>query len=352
MRKPNFWMMLLLAALVVVGIGALWFLGDPSPRRGGLPRRFDYNLDPYMKIDPALVRYRQDAVVPVRLYDLRAIAVGPDDAIHVAGDRTILVFDAQGKRLRRMDLTDAPRALAVDAQGNSFVAFQNYLLVFNNRGETTAQWESSARRDVFTSVALGDNGDVFVADAGNKCVLRYDRSGKIIGKLAQGDPRNHVPPPVIPSPYFDVAVGSDGLVRVVNPGRHRIEFFTPDGHHETPLDWGSAGMDVEAFCGCCNPVAIALLADNRVVTAEKGIPRVKVYSPEGRFESVVATPEQLGATPGREVETREQHKLLAVDLAVDSQDRILVLDPDAKAVRVFVEQNTKDAKDTKDVKNP
>ena len=94
-------------------------------------------------------------------------------------------------------------------------------------------------------------------------------------------------------------------------------------------------MAVENFCGCCNPVNLAVLADGRIVTAEKGIPRVKVHAADGRFECVVAGPKQLAPTKTITEETRTQFKLLAVDLAVDSGGRVLVLDPARRSVRIF-----------------
>ncbi len=60
---------------------------------------------------------------------------------------------------------------------------------------------------------------------------------------------------------------------------------------ELEFAWGKPSAGIEGFCGCCNPVGLAMLPDGRCVTCEKGLPRVKVYSTEGVFESVVAGPE-------------------------------------------------------------
>jgi hypothetical protein len=32
--------------------------------------------------------------------------------------------------------------------------------------------------------------------------------------------------------------------------------------------------------GCCNPACFALLSDGRIVTVEKGVPRIKVFRAE------------------------------------------------------------------------
>jgi len=350
-KQPGTWTVLIMAALLVVGLGALWLLRNPSPPRSQLPARFDYDMARYAKVDPRLVRYRQAALFPIGLQTPRAIAVGPGDAIHIAGDQAIVVLDAQGQPRERIDLDAPPSCLAVDAAGNRFVGFKNYVSILDDRGKPTARWQPAGPRAVFTSIAVDEN-DLFVADAGNKCVIRYDRSGRMIEKLAQRDAARDVPGLVIPSAHCDVALGADGLLRVVNPGQHRIELFTRDGHYEAPLAWGLPGTAIDRFCGCCNPVAIALLPDDRVVTAEKAVPRVKVYSPEGHFECVVAAPQHFGATQALLSETRDEHKLLALALATDRQARGLVLDPAARAVRVFVvkepQTNTDEDKETTD----
>jgi hypothetical protein len=85
-------------------------------------------------------------------------------------------------------------------------------------------------------------------------------------------------------------------------------------------------MAVDGFCGCCNPSHFAFLSDGSFVTSEKGIERVKVYSPRGVFQYIVAPPDAfIEGTRG-------------LDLAVDSKDRIIVLDPEKKLIRIFVKK--------------
>jgi hypothetical protein len=123
------------------------------------------------------------------------------------------------------------------------------------------------------------------------------------------------------------------LLRVANPGARRIETWTFDGNRLG--QWGQASADIEGFFGCCNPANFAVLPDGRFVTVEKGIPRIKVYSREGKFECVVATPRTLTPTATAAEETREEHQVKVFDVAADSRGRILVLDPTAKTIRVF-----------------
>jgi hypothetical protein len=183
-----------------------------------------------------------------------------------------------------------------------------------------------------TSIAAAEE-DVFVADAGNRVVLRYNTEGKLSGRIGDPDPNHNSRAFAIPSPYFDVAVTGSEVVSVANPGARRIEAYTFDG--DWLGEWGKASADIDGFYGCCNPANFAVLADGRFVTVEKGIPRIKVYSRKGDFECVVAEPSVLG--PGENVvdEIRDDHQVKVFDVATDSSGRILVLDPTSRTVRVF-----------------
>jgi len=278
----------------------------------------------------------------------RAIAVGPDDKIYVGGDRQIDVFSPLGSKLRTLPLKFEPRALAV-APERIYAAEKTRITVLDGNGETLASWPDRGPKAVFTSLAVEPHeaNDIYAADAGGKVVLRYDKDGNLLGEiglpsdgeLKADDGKGEVLGFIVPSPYFDLAMGGDGLLRVVNPGLHRIRAYTPEGLYEKPLTWGATGYDIGAFCGCCNPAALAMLPDGRFVTGEKGLPRVKIYSPEGRFECVVAGPKTLDPTQTTAEDARAEHRLEPVDLACDSRGRILVLDPSAKMVRIFTEKN-------------
>ena len=58
-----------------------------------------------------------------------------------------------------------------------------------------------------------EQGDVFAADAGNRVVLRYDKSGKLLGRIGEKNKERNVPGIVMPSPYLDVTLARDGRGR-------------------------------------------------------------------------------------------------------------------------------------------
>jgi hypothetical protein len=131
-----------------------------------------------------------------------------------------------------------------------------------------------------------------------------------------------------------VKVGGDGLLRVNNSGRHRIEVYTVEGDLE--LFWGKPSAAIEGFCGCCNPVGLALLPDGRYITCEKGLPRVKRYSAEGNFEGVVAGPESFpeNAQAGKARDS-EDGTMGGLDAAVDARGLVYVLDLVAAEVQIY-----------------
>ena len=152
-------------------------------------------------------------------------------------------------------------------------------------------------------------------------VLRCDKDGNLRLKIGEKDPARAIPGFVIPSPYFDVKTDPKGTIWVANTGRHLLEHFDKDGN--LLGSWGEATMTMEGFCGCCNPSNFAFLPDGSFVTSEKGIERIKIYNPDGKFRFLVAGPSAF--TEGTK----------GLDLAVDSKGRIVVLDPERKQVRIF-----------------
>jgi hypothetical protein len=140
----------------------------------------------------------------------------------------------------------------------------------------------------------------------------------------------------VPSPFLCVRIAPDGLLRVTNPGRHRIEAYTFDGDIE--LSWGKPSMAIEGFCGCCNPVNFDMLADGRYVTCEKGLPRVKIYDADGKFESVVVGPERFGRDLKACAEGLSGCQDRGLGVAVDSRGRVFVLDVYSGEVLVMAEK--------------
>ena len=311
----------LVPVIAVAGIGASAFFLLRDDLRADAEQPYAAELAPLEAASSERTLYREEAVIDLPLEEPRGIAVGADGRLYVAGDRRLLAYGPDGALVREAPLEAAPRCLAVDGAGGLFVGFQDHLEVYHGTLERSAVWTYLGERALITSVSAGREA-VYVADAGNRAVLRFTPSGRLTRRFTGADRSGFL----LPSPYFDVAVrdggpGSKERVWVVNTGRHRLECYDPDGRRTA--SWGRPSTTVEGFCGCCNPVHIALLADGSFATAEKGLARVKIHDPDGLFVGVAAGPEQLGtSSPG-------------LDLAVDGRDRLYVLDPAGRRVVVL-----------------
>jgi hypothetical protein len=330
---------LLVGAVIVVATAAVVvsvLMYDATGDKGsGLSAEFAYDVEKLATIDPTLILYEESgAAIETGLQAARAIAIDAHDNIYVAGDKVVKVFDAAGAVQRTIDMPAAVGCLAVSEAGTLYAGMGDHVEVYDGGGKLAAIWAPPGGSAVVTSIALSRDGDVFVADAGNRIVIHYDAEGREVNRIGKKDPERNVPGFIIPSPHFDVVVPRDGMPRVVNPGRLRIETYTAEGDFE--FSWGGPSMDVEGFCGCCNPVNIALLPNDDVITCEKGLNRIKVYDHTGKFKCVVAGAEQL--TPGKPVKIcvmPEQCQTGGFDVAADSAGRIYVLDTAANVIRVF-----------------
>ncbi len=327
----------LLAA--VAAAAAIALLGDrtgngPAPDQAGSRPSGGYDLAAFRQVDPALVLY-EEASQPVQtgLNTPTGLFVDAQDRIYVAGDHEVRVLDAQGRLVRRVAVEDAPRTLAVAEDATAFVVSRGRVSVYGGDGKLQGHWDSPGPRTFLTSVALHGEA-VFVADYGNRVIHKYDRTGRKLATIDGKAPSAKAAHFSIPSPFFDVAIDPCGQLIAANTGKHRLETFSTDG--EFKGQWGRFGMDIEGFCGCCNPANFAILPDGSVVTAEKGLTRVKVYEASGKFVGVVAPPSAFKRHDDLCESNLELADRSALDVAVDSQGRVLVLDPLTAELRVFV----------------
>lgn len=333
---------MVLAAIVIpaaLAIGAYALLRD-RPMAGHaatLPQRFQLDLDTHFDIPASLIAYQQRAEIPLSMEQPRALAVGADGRIYVAGDHTIQMFRVDGQPDGEIQLEVEPTCLAVAADdfeepGRLYIGTAQGVIIYGPDGTAQGAWPSLDEKSVLTSIAISLH-EVFVADAGHRLVLRYGLDGQLLGQIGAASADRKMPGFVIPSPYFDLVVAPDMFLHVVNPGARRIECYTFDGQLQG--FWGTAGAGIADFFGCCNPAHIARLSDGRFVTSEKGVPRIKIYSELGDFESVVAGPAELDIPSSALGDARGDQPHRVYDVAVNSSGDVLVLDAHKHAVRIF-----------------
>ncbi len=319
---------------IAVGVASLLMLDVTGKGGNRLRGDFVYDIGDQVVVDPALILYDELAEsIKTGLEATRAIAVDNGGNVYVAGGAKVVVFDGAGQQINKFDFGGDVGCIALGRDGLVFAGVKDHVEVVSPDLSKRVSWGSLGDRAVLTSIAI-DEDYVFVADAGNRVVVRYDMQGEVVGYIGRRDEDRNIGGFVIPSPYFDIAVADDGLLRVVNPGAHRIEAYTFDGDLE--FSWGKAGSDIEDFCGCCNPVNFAIASDGSFITCEKGLDRVKVYGADEKFVGVVAGPEQLiGKGNAAVCQTPAQCQSGGFDVAVDAAGKVYVLDTIKNVVRIF-----------------
>jgi len=311
---------LLVLGAVLGGVVVLSRGSGRDRRPAKLDKAFVYDVSRYRVIPAGRIGYREVAQVETGLEQVTALAVGPEDQIVVGGDGQVLVLSPDGAPRETIPTGETPLALAISPTGLLLVATRNQVGRCELRAPLRRLFTLPGEKSRITSIAVAGEF-IFVADAGSRGVWRYTSSGEPRGRIGDKDPDRDIKGFAVPSPYFDLLVAPDGLLRIVDPGRHLIRAFTTDGHLE--VSWGRASFALEGFSGCCNPSHIAMLPNGSFVTSEKGIPRVKVYDADGGFVTAVVGCDGLNT----EYEPCE--------VATDRKGRILVLDPGKKVVRIF-----------------
>jgi hypothetical protein len=281
---------------------------------------YAFNLDSIRAGDTSLVVYKEVKSLKTSLDEIHGLALDASGNIFVAGNGGVEIL-AQGRTSGKvLKIGGNSLCIALSDKGIMYLGMDDHLELWSQEGKKLAEWETFGPESVITSIALSGTS-VFVADAGQKVVYHCDNSGKLLNKIGLKDPATGVPGFIIPSPYFDLAISSDGYLWIANPGRHQLEKYDFEG--KLLKTWGKATMSMEGFCGCCNPSHFAFIYDSLFVTSEKAIERIKIYNADGSFRSVVAVPDQFDeGTKG-------------LDLAIDKDNRILVLDPVKNLIRIF-----------------
>ena len=293
-----------------------------------------YDVNEFEKTDPKHLLYQAAGAFDTGFERVKRLTTVPGGLVLVAGDRSVKLLNTSGTLQGEIKLDRPPHCLRVAGVDELLIGLGNYFEIYDLSGKRKLRSPRLGQETFLTSIGAHDR-TVYLADAGNREVLMCDRrTGAVTGRFGKKDEPPGAPGFVVPSPYFDLAAGRERL-HIANPGRLRVESYTFDGRFE--MSWGGSGMAIDRFCGCCNPVYFALMADGGFITSEKGLARVNIYSASGSFQGAVAGPETL-------VDDQALARRACVDcrlgggfdVACDDRGRVFVLDPFQRTVRIFV----------------
>lgn len=316
-KYPYLWGVVIAA---ITGVYVYLISGaDNFPQPGP---NLEYDLTEMLAIDQVETRFEETGEIVPDLESLKALAPGPDGKLYVGGKNAIAIFDGGGRETSRIAIEGTPSCLEFTPDGRLLVGLDDTVLVLGQDRAPEATWGDFTERSLITAMAATED-EVFLADAASRCVLRVDYDGNVLNRIGEMDEARDIPGLEVPSPYLDLALDADGQLWVANPGKLGLERYRSNGDIVT--SWYRPSVTkLEGFSGCCNPTQLAFNNEGRLVTGEKGPVRVKIYEvTSGMFEELV-------------VGSSAFHVPQAVgDIAVDAADRILVLDPRKKAIRIF-----------------
>jgi hypothetical protein len=318
MQKKLIYAFLGLITIIIVAIVVLDILGSRPEKRGDNP--FSLNVDGLRDVDPELILYDETKNLKLQSGEYRGMDISGDQ-LFVISDNYLQGISTSGQELIKFILPESPRAVLVDGD-RVYIGFLNSVCIFSFEGDLLSAFQPINDSAVVTNMAIvGDY--LFVADAGNRQVLRYTLEGELLGRFhgkRESDDNHGF---IVPSANFDL-VNNDDELWVVNPGMHTLENYSESG--ELRGYWESLSMTIEGFGGCCNPARISVLPNGQFVTSEKGLIRVKIYNQSGKFAGVVAAPKKF------------DEGSYAPDIAVSDEGVIYALDFDRDMIRIFEEK--------------
>jgi DNA-binding beta-propeller fold protein YncE len=193
-----------------------------------------------------------------------------------------------------------PEAVAVDAQGNVYVADQLSYVVqkFSDAGAFETEWGSfgggHGQFGPIGGLATDAAGNVYVVDSSHNRIEKFDSNGAFIaqwghkgsgpGQFSFGSSQDYTKPP-----GGGIAVAGN-FVYVADSGNNRIQRFNLEGGEG--MEWGTKGSGPGQFT---YPRGVAANA-SEVLVADDDNHRIEKFDPDGGYQSAAGS---QGTGPGQ-----------------------------------------------------
>lgn len=211
----------------------------------------------------------------------RGLAVDAQGNVYVAdfGNDRIQVYDATmmfvrefGQRGKLPGELNQPSGVAIGSDGNVYVAdtWNQRIQVFRPDGEYLREWGGSFYGP--RGIAAGPNGDIYLSDTGNHKVRKFDLEGKELLVIGQkGNAPGEFTEPV------GVAVDAQGRIYVADNGNARIQIFSPEGALEGQIVVD--GLKLEVY----SEPNVAVEADGSIWVTVPAVLAIRSYDREGNI---------------------------------------------------------------------
>jgi hypothetical protein len=288
------------------------------------------DLTTVKKIDSSLVGYSKIKIIQTGLRNLSGITVNEEGQIFVCGNAVVSVFDSVGQNTNKLKIDTVADCIAVNGS-DIYLGVGAGIAHYNISGRKEDFWKPVDNKGLITSVAVSRNY-IYAADAVKKRVLKYTPAGELALEIGKKDTATGATGFILPSSYFDIAFDAFNDLWIANTGRLRIENYATNGHFQS--SWGISSFSNNGFGGCCNPAHFAILPDGCFVTYEKGVDKIKVFDPTGKFLCIVAG---AGSFRGNaDFQLGNNH--LVKDIASGADGKVYVLDA-YNQINIFRKKN-------------
>jgi hypothetical protein len=303
--------------LIVVGL----MLADMFRQKEPMTNPYDFSLDEYKDHAAESFCYKEVERRTFPMDQAAGIALDQKGNIYLCGLNKVMIVDPNWKLVNEFEVDGAVKNIHVMNDGQILLAMEDHIELWTADGKDKQIFEQALDKSVYTSIC-SDSDKIYAADAGNKQISVFDYDGNYLKGMGARDKETGRKGFIIPSPYFDLAIGREGQLWAVNSGMHSLEAFNREG--QLISSWKKTSMGPDGFSGCCNPSHFAMLSNGSFVTSEKGLVRVKIHNPDGSFHCMVAGPDDF------------EEDDVGLDLAVSEKDDIYLLVPASKEIRKYI----------------
>ena len=188
--------------------------------------------------------------------------------------------------------TDSPYDLAVNSEGDLWVAYANAdvprIARLNVLGVQQVSVPLTAPDAIPLGIATDAAGNAYVADSNNNTILVYSKSGTLLHSYV--DP-GHMNGPV------GIGVSANGTIYVADTGNDQVEYYSSTGGFAGQFGFGTLSVPNDLAVDPSGNVWVADSGNDQVVEYSSSGSQLRVFGTEGSGNGQFEIPEYIGVSP-------------------------------------------------------